>query len=130
MADSLSINLSGTLVAANMPLFTKSSLAVTSAEYRKEEVLLTNETYTMDLTKYTAINSICIEAYYNANSTTPSVVNEGDPAPFGVAINGGATLSNKGMILYLPNTAPTSIVIDSTADTRQLKFKIGFTTSA
>ena len=130
MADSLSINLTGTLVTANTPLFSKSGLLLTSAENRKEEVLLTNETYTIDITKYNAINAICIEAYYNANSTTPTVVNEGDPAPFGLAINGGATLSNKGMILYLPNTAPTSLVIDSTADTRQLKFKIGFITSA
>jgi hypothetical protein len=130
MADSLNINLSGTLITANTSLFNKSNLLLTSAENRKEEVLLTNETYTLDLTKYANINAICIESYYNANSTTPTIVTEGDPAPFGLSINGGATLTNKGMFLYLPNTAPTALVIDSTIDTRQLKFKIGFITSA
>lgn len=130
MADNLNINLSGTLVTANQSLFSKSNLLLPSAESRKEEVLLTNETYTVDLTKYTAINAICIEAYYAANSTTPTVVNQGDPAPFELSINGGANISIKGVILYLPNTAPTGIEIDSTVDTRQLQFKISFITSA
>lgn len=128
--DNLNINLSGSLVTANQSLFSKSNLLVGVAEYRKEDVLLTNETYTVDITKYNAINAICIEAYYNVNSTTPTVVTQGDPAPFALQLSGGSSIPVKGVFFFLPDTAPTGIVIDSTVDTREIQFKISFVTSA
>jgi hypothetical protein len=130
MADILSISIGGTLKIANVPLFSKSDLSLTAAENRKEEVLLTNETYTVDITKYNAINALCIEAYYAVNSTTPTIVTQGDPAPFTLALSGGSAVSCKGIFMILLNTAPTGIVIDSTVDTRQIQYKISFITSA
>lgn len=101
-------------------------------EFRKEEVELQNETYTVDLTKYTDINLLYIEAYYNENSIVAPSVAIGDLANFSTTVNGTITFPHRGyMYCYPTNTTPiTSLVIDSTLDNRKIKYVIVISTES
>jgi hypothetical protein len=101
---------------------------INSNELRREEVVLTNETYALDLSKYANINFLNVLAYYDENSTTPSIVAQGDPAPFQISINGN-TFDYKESHTLFPNVAITSISI-ITSETRKIKFKVVISTSA